>query len=181
MATAPYEEITVSDVPGKWMKLINVKIIYDGKGYAGSVALSYEFLEYSKMGLISDTISRLVSEMNVPAPEEYMNQVHKRLTLMFLAGIKAGLPDFCKKSQLVEVTLKPNVVDVEPYEQSVEAMSEKLPGVMSLADSPCRCFSRPATLHRIIIHLNDFHEWSRENIADWIDELHDAGKINAEF
>jgi hypothetical protein len=27
------------------------------------------------------------------------------------------------------------------------------------------------TLHQVITHLNDFHLWTRESIADWIDSL----------
>jgi hypothetical protein len=36
-------------------------------------------------------------------------------------------------------------------------------------------------LKSMVIHLNDTHRWTREQIADWIDELHDNGLINAEF
>lgn len=33
-------------------------------------------------------------------------------------------------------------------------------------------------LGSMIIHLNDGHRWSREKIADWLDELHDSGVVN---
>lgn len=38
-----------------------------------------------------------------------------------------------------------------------------------------------ADLMSMVIHLNDQHKWTREKIADWIDELHDSGIIDAEF
>jgi len=38
-----------------------------------------------------------------------------------------------------------------------------------------------STIRNIIIHLNDDIKWSREKIADWLDELHDSGQVNIEF
>ena len=67
---------------------------------------------------------------------------------------------------------------------TVGELSMKLPGVDSVVRYPCSCDDRPKkdSLWAVIVHLNDGHEdWSRERIADWVDELHDAGIINAEF
>lgn len=39
---------------------------------------------------------------------------------------------------------------------------------------PCPSFSckeRPAQLPEIIVHLNDEHNWSREQIADWLESI----------
>lgn len=39
---------------------------------------------------------------------------------------------------------------------------------------PCPSFSccvRPAQLPEIIVHLNDEHNWTREQIADWLAEI----------
>lgn len=64
-------------------------------------------------------------------------------------------------------------------------LSRSLPGVQSFVEYPCDCYPpfehRSATLWNIIQHLNDDDDWSREKIADWIDELHDKKIINAEF
>ena len=37
------------------------------------------------------------------------------------------------------------------------------------------------TLAPMIMHLNDHHKLSREEIADWLDKLHDEGVIDMEF
>jgi len=37
------------------------------------------------------------------------------------------------------------------------------------------------TVMDCIFHLNDIEDWSRESIADWLDELHDQGIINIEL
>jgi hypothetical protein len=41
--------------------------------------------------------------------------------------------------------------------------------------------NREMPLQAMVIHLNDHHKWTRERIADWIDDLHDSGIIDAEF
>lgn len=53
---------------------------------------------------------------------------------------------------------------------------------------PCDCaninFGSIQSLERVIYHLNDDHgtqkggEWSREKIADWLDELHNSGILD---
>ncbi len=81
----------------------------------------------------------------------------------------------------------------------VERKSRKLPGVMNEVVKPCTCYDnymvakehgmaigpaaeRTGLLWNVIQHLNDSHsEWTREKIADWMDELHDAGEIDIEF
>ena len=69
---------------------------------------------------------------------------------------------------------------------SVAKMSFDLPGMKAQISPPCGCFSNQVSyfifLRDSIMHLNDFHkEWTREKIADWLDELHDSGKVNLEF
>jgi hypothetical protein len=39
----------------------------------------------------------------------------------------------------------------------------------------------PVSLWSQVQHLNDEHKWTREQIADWLDELHDSGEVNLEF
>jgi hypothetical protein len=92
--------------------------------------------------------------------------------------------------------------------ESISRAASKLPGVGSRFEFPCGCRTnrkvtsvdgagllqmeyedagvRVSSLYNIIMHLNDLTdsvhaEWTREKIADWLDELHDAGKVNIEF
>lgn len=67
---------------------------------------------------------------------------------------------------------------------NIANISKTLPGVQQVVGYPCDCeeYDSCHKLWDIIQHLNDVHtDWTRERIADWIDELHDAGDINAEF
>ena len=37
------------------------------------------------------------------------------------------------------------------------------------------------TIHSIVLDLFDHEGWSREQIADWLDDLHDEGKVDLSF
>lgn len=69
-------------------------------------------------------------------------------------------------------------------DSAFSVLSNELPGMSAVVEYPCageECMRVPTSLRTVIIHLNDIHKWTRENIADWLDELHDSGKINIEF
>lgn len=65
--------------------------------------------------------------------------------------------------------------------------SNLLPGLFSKVECPCDlCWSsidgaKLTPLKLVIIHLNDQMKWSREQIADWLDELHESGAVDLEF
>lgn len=81
-----------------------------------------------------------------------------------------------------EITRQLSSIKKNPYTE-ISMAATKLPGMGVMMEPPCDCsWLRGAKpLMENVIHLNDFHGWSREKIADWIDELHEAGTINAEF
>ena len=60
---------------------------------------------------------------------------------------------------------------------------EDLPGANEMAVHPV--YSRDnedeMAISDIIISLNDYHHWSREQIADWLDKLHDTGAVDLSF
>lgn len=64
---------------------------------------------------------------------------------------------------------------------SVTVKSRTLPGMAALVTCPCEFPTHEDEAWIIIQHLNDNIGWSREKIADWLDELHDSGQINIEF
>lgn len=80
----------------------------------------------------------------------------------------------------------PGTVVISKQDKSfnVSQASNQLPGVKEKVRFPCNCHllkDRLMTVKSVIIHLNDDCGWSRERIADWLDELHDSGIINIEF
>lgn len=60
-----------------------------------------------------------------------------------------------------------------------ESMSALLPGYKQLVIHPI--WRLPARLGSVIINLNDQCKWSRDQIADWLDTLHDSGTIDLSF
>lgn len=67
----------------------------------------------------------------------------------------------------------------------VAEKSKELPGMSAAVVLPCtdECRDIPRTwnLRDAIMHLNDTCRWTREKIADWLDDLHDTGQVNLEF
>lgn len=97
-------------------------------------------------------------------------------SLEYMAGSMAEV-----KSFFSDIGYEPTVY--EPSESVALAnAAEKLPGVEyivrcpgtmdpgTMDESPC-----PSTqpIYYIIQHLNDSHRWTREAIADWLEEIHD--------
>ena len=71
---------------------------------------------------------------------------------------------------------------INNYDSIVAKKARSLPAINERVDLPCQCKTGVKQhLESVVIHLNDYHQWTREKIADWIDELHDNGIINAEF
>lgn len=66
--------------------------------------------------------------------------------------------------------------------QSLSDMSHELPGINTKVKYPCQCrHDKDDEVFSIIIHLNDKVHWTREQIADWLDELADSGQISIDF
>lgn len=62
-------------------------------------------------------------------------------------------------------------------ENELSELARQLPGVHEETKYPCTCSrgqtSSLDTIFAIIIHLNDKCGWSREQVADWLDEIND--------
>ena len=69
---------------------------------------------------------------------------------------------------------------------TVADIAKDLPGMDYQTECPA-CMSEAAwgvmvgPLYLVIQHLNDSHPWSRDRIADWLDKLHDDGKVDLSF
>ena len=59
---------------------------------------------------------------------------------------------------------------------SPDSLSRKLPGINAVVKHPVD--GTTSTLRSIIMNLNDYHKWSREKIADWLDEISDPTGVN---
>jgi hypothetical protein len=64
--------------------------------------------------------------------------------------------------------------------------SKQLPGVQALVECPvkdCRQERqlRKSSLWGLIQHVNDYHKWDRNQMADWLDKLYDDGVVDIAF
>lgn len=96
----------------------------------------------------------------------------------------------------IKMTSSKPVLKPKP-ESEAALISQRLPGVKQMILPPCGCWRDGLELNKngmpilepgvkkevwsLVQHLNDKHKWTRERIADWLDDAHDAGLINIEF
>lgn len=57
----------------------------------------------------------------------------------------------------------------EPMSKDPASLAARLPGANQVVKHPVT--GKDNLLHATIINLNDFHKWTREAIADWIETL----------
>lgn len=69
----------------------------------------------------------------------------------------------------------------------LSALAQRLPGrgfkiQRCPADDNCPAtYISQSDLLSVVIHLNDFHKWDRDKVADWADKLHDDGVVDLSF
>lgn len=77
------------------------------------------------------------------------------------------------------------VLNAMKTEKEIEFESEMCDVYMDLPGAdvslPCPACDMRTDLAGVIISLNDDHKWSREEIADWVDTLHDEGYVDLSF
>jgi hypothetical protein len=60
----------------------------------------------------------------------------------------------------------------DPYEDMLSELFSQYPVLNKIKSCPERlCTTRQEFVRGIVMHLNDKHKWSREQIADWVDSL----------
>lgn len=53
----------------------------------------------------------------------------------------------------------------------LDRLAELLPALYERVKCPMSCRRGDDELEAVIVHLNDYHKWTREAIADWLDTL----------
>lgn len=65
---------------------------------------------------------------------------------------------------------------------SVSTLARTLPAVNDFTTKcPVEDCTSHQTLYYLVQHVNDDHKWTRESIADWLDDLHDTGIVDLSF
>jgi len=75
-----------------------------------------------------------------------------------------------------------NSVDTSTH---LATRANDLPGALVVIDNtdfPCGCqFKTAWNVYQAVVHLNDDHKWTREEIADWLEDLHKSEKLDLAF
>lgn len=133
---------------------------------------------FIKQAMAAGLVMKDSSEYRIKLVEE---QIAK--TIESLVKVPDKVPDdLTYKSIADQAKITSNIMyEHTQTSKMLKRKSKSLPGMKRDVNHPCSCGYAPAPLWNVVIHLNDNHAWSREKIADWLDELHDAGIVNIEF
>lgn len=154
---------------------------------AGIQLSSEELLYASNVTTLVDRImSAITPRIEEAAQNEFVSQT-------VVVQLRHDLTKYLAKTSYEKNAFAyPDVKSSSSVSVELNELSKGLPGVGANVVSPCTCtksdfFEQKASplkdsVWSLIQHLNDFHkEWTRERIADWLDELHDTGQVNIEF
>lgn len=190
---------------------MELRFIYSGKTYAHRLQFTNEFIYQMYMGGDdSQKVSlwlfeQLANEAAYAISDnEYIRKMACNIFMSFYANLinepldskadkfSIGNHDFYKNEAVHKGTLDYiKLMGKESKDPSV--MSRRLPGMDHMERCPARdsdpkrcltqyLYGSKATLWNMIQHLNDHHKWTREGeIADWLDKLHDDGKVDLSF
>lgn len=165
---------------------------FDGQKYWYKRSVSWDILDSSSANhviymVIKDLYHTAVSHLKLDKHQAGMLKTS-------LNAVKAGggtIQDPDMKFSIKDAGAKPATPAASINGKPVSDWAAGLPGVQTYVDYPCHCMDglikatgKPVakkTLSSVIIHLNDICKWSRDQIADWIDELADRGEINVDF
>ncbi len=169
-----------------------LKFVFDGKKASISHVMTDVFVHYSNIELTQVVYYALVNDFKQAFPDlhpEVLKYIEKKFAEVIDVSFGVKFSELAKttKSTAEQFAVFADVAvftDALPTEDpnSVDLMARRLPAVFDMVRYPCECHSAKDTLMSVVISLNDYHkDWDRNRIADWIDQLHDDGVINAEF
>lgn len=134
------------------------------------------------MGILFNMRPRVVVHLNekrwvftMDSPKQYTKVLDR---LEQIAGVDTEvLPTSLSPGQEVEIAVKlPD--EIEEFISNAQIQSEAtalFPCLDKIVKYDCGCFENPMrrvnSLADLIIHLNDHHKWTRNEIADWIESL----------
>lgn len=109
-------------------------------------------------------------------PHAHIKHLIKKKARSMPDGFFAGLSD--ERIQKIQ--------QIHQMRNDLAALAGELPGVQANVLPPCSCPHEVYnhgywTLMEVITHLNDYHRLTREKIADWLDDVHESGRIDLEF
>lgn len=143
---------------------------YQGKKTGYQLKVQSLLQTYDKKNLLNHALQELLSYLMVP----------ENTPIKLGHGyIGSGLADVIKEWSMQFDTVSYNtqaIIGSASPKETTASLSKQLPGIHSVVACPAKCKDNndvvwEQTLWHMIQHLNDRHRWSRERIADFLDEL----------
>jgi hypothetical protein len=186
----PNVKTVVEYIPMEDCYSVIVTLVYLGKAYKIFNHINAENFENNIKDVIVSSVSDIATEADglfkwehEKVKDWFVERVYKNITqVMFPKTLAKGGVIKTDGSQLfIAGLVAGQVFDTSNWITSTD--SKKLPAMDTLVEYPCNCqiVSQRDKMWTIVQHLNDRDKWTRNRIADWIDDLHDRGIINAEF
>lgn len=174
----------VSDVQIEYKASLNIHFDYDAQSYMWYLIFSYKN-QTSKYQIPTEMLEAsyhpsYVLDDALKSTKNWFNMLEKDVPIEInYDGPKGSamwhiIKDWAQ--QFDTVSYNTQAITGSPKETTSQ-LSKQLPGVDAIVTCPaCTVTDSPPwekSLWYIIQHLNDQHEWSRERIADFLDELPD--------
>lgn len=140
------------------------------------VILEYVVTKYDEISMKCDLRERFLEIVAPSTPKLDSKWLHAGDTLVVASAGTHQLAGYADMSIHLEQS------------GGVSAQARKLPGMDYRTECPagpnCR-LNAPGSLslklYDLVQHVNDHHKWSRDQIADWLDKLHDDGRVDLSF
>lgn len=146
---------------------VNIECKYEGKLASYQLAVEELAMSYDIKDLLNNVLKGLLNYLMVPE-----NTPIKLSTAYLETELNSVIKTW--SMQLDTVSYNTQAITGSPKETTSQ-LSKQLPGVDAVVECPaCTVKDSPPwekKLWYIIQHLNDQHRWSREAIADFLDEL----------
>lgn len=142
---------------------------------------SYEYVPFDSIKLIYS-----VAYFDVITNNLIKNDALKYIDAHFHCHSKKNREDIIKKTKAMfraqgSKDLRPSMQAglAVVFRETTARNSFRLPGAMQSVIHPET--GETDTVRSTVINLNDEYEWSREQIADWLDKIHDEGMVDLAF
>lgn len=176
----------VLDVQIEYKASLNIHFDYDAQSYMWYLIFSYKN-QTSKYQIPTEMLEAsyhpsYVLDDALKSTKNWFNMLEKDVPIEInYDGPKGSamwhiIKDWAQ--QFDTVSYNTQAITGSPPKETTRSLSKQLPGIHSIVACPAKCKDKndvvwEQTLWHMIQHLNDHHRWSRESIADFLDELPD--------
>lgn len=164
-------------------EIVMARVYYNTRS---SVLGKYRIEILTSEGLLFDTVKVHYNLAERYSLEEHVRAIRKQIFIRMMAMLWHEEKK-AKEAYKLAFGVHYNTLaeQYKPGDMSPSNLALLLPGMDSYTFCPA-CAEKDGDtselqLYTLIQHVNDYHDWSRAQIADWLDKLNDDGIIDMSF